>query len=959
METKKLINRETMSNATLKRILQHNRVRNIFELVALAQSEGARLGRSEVDKQVKATQYYIDKYNDQILEARDAKKQKELIAKKKEKEAKKKEKEKEKEMKKIKKNVIVDVLERQPLDEEAFIEFGYKMSEKCKKLIGKKTAYLQFTCQNPEKYKWSSNKYSPYYAEISDDEIDWLNTIRDDGIDVMFNIDQKNGGSIWWENICKKHLSFTDSQSINALRFMNFRLVIMIADEIPAKRIQQSFRDGLVDHCVIDKLVELWTKYAENAESKASKVRCFQIANKIKKLREKYEKGVPEDDMEEVAKVAKRCVIIHTIISNEIKRYNTKSTQYFHFTNTRKNHVDVGYITMDKQYENVTQEQINAIVKKSDWGLFGGMYENPNSYRCIEGAYAVYNKEYELFNEFSKEVGINNYAINAVKNKQLNTFLKEGRIINSTPISLNELPKDMKDIKHADLSKAYTQHKLCKFYQGFLGKIHHFVKGDFSIDFIKKNVGMYQFLVIQIENENLQKLGIHTHQTYTLPSPEILYMISKGVQVKILGGAFGSTFDFEYTDEMLDNRNYTIWAGKLGMDTDHNTYTFKGDSEWASHLKYELGDDKVNYWSAKGLITIKVDKLSYTTKHHILAFITSYTRINMLNLMDSIDGKLYKVILDGIYYSGDIDDDFDIEYKNKEIRSHSYFGDGWYNPSEFNINELPEFDSRFDGNCVLAGAGGTGKSHSVFNYKGFNDVLYVVPTNELGFGSGKKFTTIHRLIGVECQSYRSMYNIPSVIFIDELTMMEKSWIEKAIAMYPESLILIGGDIDKKQWFQCRNGYPGHFSEIWMGNNWRFVYYENDYRSLDDKLKQFKTNIRTEMKRIFTDGNMLDTLKMKQYIMNNVDMISFDDAVLKHKEGDMWITGTHKTKDKLKVNKIECEFNDKKQHGFTVHSFQGMTISDRKVFITMDMFEYAMYYTAISRVRNFSQLVFVR
>jgi hypothetical protein len=30
----------------------------------------------------------------------------------------------------------------------------------------------------------------------------------------------------------------------------------------------------------------------------------------------------------------------------------------------------------------------------------------------------------------------------------------------------------------------------------------------------------------------------------------------------------------------------------------------------------------------------------------------------MLNLMESIKGELVKVILDGIYYKGDIDDDF-------------------------------------------------------------------------------------------------------------------------------------------------------------------------------------------------------------------------------------------------------------------------------------------------------------
>jgi hypothetical protein len=113
-----------------------------------------------------------------------------------------------------------------------------------------------------------------------------------------------------------------------------------------------------------------------------------------------------------------------------------------------------------------------------------------------------------------------------------------------------------------------------------------------------------------------------------------------------------------------------------------------------------------------------------------------------------------------------------------------------------------------------------------------------------------------------------------------------------------------------------------------------------------------------MTRIFTDGNLEDTLRIKQYILKNVPCITMVDAMKQHTENDIWITGTHKRRNILKENKITCKFNDKVENGFTIHSFQGLTISDRKVFITMDMFEYAMYYTAISRVREFSQLVFV-
>ena len=99
--------------------------------------------------------------------------------------------------------------------------------------------------------------------------------------------------------------------------------------------------------------------------------------------------------------------------------------------------------------------------------------------------------------------------------------------------------------------------------------------------------------------------------------------------------------------------------------------------------------------------------------------------------------------------------------------------------------------------------------------------------------------------------------------------------------------------------------------------------------------------------------------MKQYILNNHSSISFEEAIIEHKAGDMWIAGTHKTEEKLKLAGISCTYNEKTKPSFTIHSFQGQTIENRKVFIKMDMFEYAMYYTAISRVRHYNQIVLVQ
>ena len=823
-----------------------------------------------------------------------------------------------------------------------------RLEKECEKLIGKNLVYIQFSL---------------------DDKI-YGSKLKKDGeiiLEEMVQITKKTGPTIFWENIRPLLFKYTGGAELVFIGNGNeeggnfadtllgikqgYRLVILDQDQIPSKKIKQSLRDGN-HHCVIEPLYQLWLKMSENSESEASQKRCLQVAKQIKKLEEVYKDGVPEDEMETVAKVAKRSIIIHDIIGNEIMTFNKKSNKMVHFTNTRKDHIDTGFITFDKKYEKVSADELMNIIKESEWCLIGGRHQMPTSVRTSTGAYALYNDKHDLYKEFNESLGIKNYGINAVKNKELNQFLKESRLINSAPVPLIENPNDIDDVKHIDIEKAYTQHKHCKYYQGFLGKIHHFVKGSFNKEFIKNHIGIYQFKVIENTNELLTKLGIVKGNVYTLPSVEILYFIDKGVKVNIFCGAFGSSFDIEYTPEMLADRNYCNWAGKLGMDSECETYTFKGDKVWASHLKATLGDDKVYFFSELGYIILKVPKKSYYTTHHVLSFITSYTRLNMLDIMEKIEGELVKVILDGIYFKGHLPC-VDVPYKEKEVIRHLGFADAWYFPSEIELN-LPLFNQKFDGNAVLCGAGGSGKTTDVFSYKGFMDILYVVPTHELG--KGKRYTTIHTLTGQGCRCYKELYRTPSVILIDELTMIEDSWIEKAIQMYPECLIFIAGDIDKKQWFQCRNGYTGNFSKIWSGQGWRFVNYENDYRSLDNELKQLKVDVRDEMKRIFT-GEDADTFKMKQYIMKRVQVIKFEDAIKQHQEGDIWIAGTHKTRNILKDNNISCEWNGKVDNGFTIHSFQGQTIEDRKVFIRLDMFEYAMLYTAISRVRKISQLVF--
>jgi hypothetical protein len=872
---------------------------------------------------------------------------------------------KEEEKKKV--NVIADIKHSPITDTDVFItDIQDRLIKALNKLVGKKHAYLQVS---------QSGKIV---------------------VSTLVDIEGKDGEAIYWNNIYYNLIQqggSTNSVNVFSHDFTNgykplrksqsVRLVVIGADTVPSERIQQSYRDG-AKHCVLEPIYRYFKKISDNSEAESSKKRYLQIANRIKSLEEIYFGGVPEDKMEEVAKMAYRCIVIYDIVGNVVTSYNKKSSKCMFFTNTRPNHIDEGFITFDKQYEAVTQDEMNRLVRKHNKNKVFFLRTTRNgeiqSIRSCKGAWAVYNADHEIFKNFSSSMCIKSFGIDAVKYSDLNAFVKEARIINSAPTPLCDEPNELDDVKHIDVEKAYTQHTHAKYYKGFMGHIQMWAKlpaNTDTITFLNNHVGIFQFVALNDGSELLQKLGIKKGNIYTLPSPEIEYFMNEcGLSVQLLAGAWGSTFNIEYTPEMLDKRRYCIWAGKLGMESEYDVYTFNGTREWAAHLKAELGDDNVLYFSNDSLIVVKIAKKSYKTTHHILAFITSYTRINMLDIMSKIDGELVKVVLDGVYYRGEVKDVAIPHKTDKDMIKHLGFRDAWYYPSTVSIDSWPTYTAPLDGSCVLSGAGGTGKSFSVLTNKSVVNPLYVVPSHVLGRKCREKYgcnyTTIHKLIGVECQPFKDTNYIPGVIFVDELTMIESDWIEKAIEMYPNSVFYIAGDIDENQWYQCRNGHPGQFSKIWIPKNWRFVNYTNDMRSKDDQLKMFKSDVRNVMRKVFTDGGQTDSMRVSEYVKKNYKTVTFDEATSMFKTGNIWIAGTHKTNDELLKRGVVSGYINRnkeivtqdeagaiKRGSFTTHSFQGLTIESERVFMSLDFFEYAMLYTSISRVCNYNQIVLVR
>lgn len=795
------------------------------------------------------------------------------------------------------------------------------------------------------------------------------------------------------------------------------RVIVMDTEKLLPVKLQQKFRDG-ERHCVCGPVYEKLQVQINNAKSEATKKKYNQIANRVLRFEEQYSEGIPEEDMEQFARAIGIRIIMKNILGGTIMSWGPTNNKLskIEFINTRFNHVECGKLILNSDMQTCNVSDIETIVEqhRQEKLFFFRKYRNGEYTSCLstKGSFVAVNENYELFKNFNNSINLRNYGYDSIKNSNMHEFIKTGLIINSWPVALCDEPNNLHGVKHIDLSKAYTQHKKCPNYSGFLGVIqqHRLLQGV-DVSFMREHIGIYKVFVSE-SCDFAMTFGIFANEYYVLPSVELLYWHDTfNVKMELVEGVFGSRMDFDYTPEMLEKNSYCTWAGKLAMDKSTTVYEFDGTKEWAQHLTAVLPSnitrgevDEFTHWTDQHTtveseeeinlkpivgymelpgqvptITITVPNKTNRVHHHILAFITAYTRINMLETMRTIKGELVKCILDGIYYRGEIDTG-NLEFKEKPTIKHSHFKNNWYEECNSNttcgITQL----SPIVENTVAIGQGGSGKTHSVLTDSGFKNVLYVAPTNALAYKCrelyGVNVCTLHKLIGCgigneKIPSYKDEFGTPSVILCDELTMSSGGMINQMCEIYKESLLIVCGDIDKEgRYFQCRFGEGEVLTELWTPpSSFKWLEFKNDYRSLDDNLKQLKLDIRSKMRDVFSDGGRIDSLQMKDWIMKTQPTITMDEAVSKFKNGsDIWISGTHAVNEHLLSKNIVSGYLDKKavsftqgvkRGSFTIHSFQGMTIADKRIFISLDLFEYAMLYTAVSRARWSHQIVFVR
>lgn len=725
------------------------------------------------------------------------------------------------------------------------------------------------------------------------------------------------------------------------------KILLFKPEAIRGVSLKQTFRESPQNNCVFVPIRNQINQILTQDMSRNTRSKYQHILDQLAQEEANFPNGVPQDEIIPLSKRLGIYIQVNDVLGNTFIENGSKNAKAkVKLTNTRENHVD-NYT--DNQLIELSSTEITKkykeLKKENQFYLIYNSTDEITTLKTLNGTFKVPNPDKPYIDEMNDQ--IRSSHIDAIQYPELNDFLKEGRQINSYLVLFKPIEANT---KCWDMKNAYAQYHNSPNYEGFPYILHQFRNIDYM-----PSIGIYEF-IINSSTPLSRLLGLYADNRYILPSPEIKWWQENGVSLSITKGAFGSSKDIEMSPEFVKKKLYNKWIGKLSSADNfrYTKHTFPANREFAEYVKTLY--PHTFYYSHKKEAMVKIPNTHVNTNHHIGAFFTSYTRLNMLHVLKTLPiDSIHGLQLDAIFTSKDISSPLFREKPVREFTENDYTKSTWYEESRKEFSPENPIHELITTNTVLSGQGGSGKTYSILEDNGYVDALYIVPNHELGKRSNRKYETIHKLLGLGCEPLHATYT-PKVILIDEITQIHEDLIKQTFELYPYSLILLAGDTDDKQHYQCRGGYTNNYMPIYKPTI-PIVHYTNDYRATTQELKDMKIEVRNEMKRIFTDGGIADTQKIRTFIKNKYPnkLMSLLDAKEMATPEDIFLWGTHKSEKELEVGSSPCL----RFQNFGIHAFQGQTIHHpTRIFIRMDWFEYAMAYTAISRATHHDQVFFV-
>jgi len=771
--------------------------------------------------------------------------------------------------------------------------------------------------------------------------------------------------------------------------YPNARLIITRDQNIKPQRIAQAFKQGTTN-CLFVPIINWCEDKANNSTTDGTRKKYQSKLNVAKKLEEKYrETGVVKEELQNIADKLQINIIIKLPFATldpliEVK-CNKKQLTTFEYINTKLNHID-GFThneIINKKNKEISCEEMeqmyNDLRKNNEYFIFKRNHNSISSISTIHNTYIHKQDFNEFVNQFKKDTGLNECYICDLQQTNLSQYIRASCNANLTidfkPIKDEDDEEIIyENLNHMDMEKAYKNVNKCNYYQGYLGKITDFRETNKIV-----GIGIYTIinLILPDKLKKLNEKMLIWRNGNPYPSPELEYLKSEGATFDIIEGCWGHHIDFDFTEnkwlnivddnrEKTNTRWYAKFVGTMECCSNKESFYMNAEKDYIKNLISYLPEDKYKTYDDEVRFLINKDSNRHLT--HIASFIKSYTRINMMEQLMSMNyDDIIRVCVDGIYYTGNYPCLNIFRDEPKEIKQNldtgaycsNYIHDFvWNCDAEFKPNYKRELHT---------GVGGGGKTHKQLTDKGNIKVKYFAPSWKLARKKAEEYNVKvdvwYNLLTDDPERWGAIARNYNVLVIDEVSMMSNESKELIMKRFNRCKIIMCGDIG----YQLDNiGDETSFKKE------GFDYYEEhntNHRVKCDRLLFLLNKIRNMM------ASNLSSKEIKDYILNNFKKIK---DIPNYSVNDMILTYTNKRKDEFtemykdlekyyitentqnysngeivlhKPENTRCEL----RHAYTTHSIQGET-TEHNLYIDITHINYKkMLYTALSRARYYDQI----
>lgn len=773
------------------------------------------------------------------------------------------------------------------------------------------------------------------------------------------------------------------------------KLIITRDENIRPQRIAQAFKQGTTN-CLFLPIINWCEDKANNSTTDGTRKKYQSKLNVAKKLEEKYrETGVVKEELQNIADKLQINIIIKlpfdTLEPLLQVKCNKKQLTTFEYINTKLNHVD-GFThneIVNKKNKEISCEEMeqlyNNLRENNDYFIFKRNHNSISSISTMTATYIHKQDFNEFTNQFKKETGLSGCKVCDFKQKSLSQYIRASCNANLTIDFINTQPDiedpndkcELGDYNCMDMEKAYKNVDKCKFYDGYLGKINSFRKTDHIV-----GIGIYTITNLKLTdklNKLNEKMSIWRNGN-PYPSPELQFLISEGATFDITEGCWGERINFNFDDPnwlniVDDNREktntkwYAKFVGTLECYSEKESFYMNAEKDYIKNLISYLPENKYKTYEDEVRFLIDRDENKHLT--HIASFIKSYTRINMMEQLMSMEHKdIIRVCVDGIYYYNDYKMLNIFRKEDKEIKnnldtgvycsnySHNFV---WSCKAEFKENYKTELHT---------GVGGGGKTHTQLIDTGNIKPMYFAPSWKLARKKAQEYNVPvnvwYNLLTDDPERWGTIARNYNTLIIDEVSMMSNESKELIIKRFAGLKIIMCGDIG----FQLDN--------IGTGTPFKcegFEYYEqhnNNYRVKCDKLLFLLNKIRNMMVSGYGSKDIKDYILLNFKQIKDIPDYSVNDMILTYtnKRKDIF-TEMYKHLDKYYITENTQNYSNGEivlhrpdnttcelRHAYTTHSIQGET-TEYNLYIDIKHINYKkMLYTALSRARYYDQIYLI-